>query len=234
MFRLALVFALGTVLAYPFAPQLLHFLIRPLGVKLVMYAPLEGLLGYVTVSLAASFLVTAPLLLYEVKRLLQVIGRLTPRAALGSTLAAGGLFLLGASFCYLVILPVTLRFLLSFGGANLSAGIAVSKYLSLTLGLSATCGLIFELPLVVVILHRLGLLSLAFLVSHRRYAVLIGAVITAILTPTPDAFTMSAMLLPLLGLYEASILLVRLAERRGKAGQRQTPARSDDPARTGS
>src|SRR6266705_2572769 len=123
---------------------------------------------------------------------------------------------LGARFCYVVILPVTLRFLLSFGGENIEAGISVSRYLSMSLGLSAACGITFELPLVTLILHHLGLLSVSFLTEHRRYAVLLGAIFTAIITPTPDAFTMSTLLLPMLALYEISIVLMRIAERRQK------------------
>jgi sec-independent protein translocase protein TatC len=212
--RLLIVFAVASAVAYPLAPHLLHFLTRPLGTSLVMYAPLEGLMGYVTVSMTTSLCLLAPLLLYEVHRLLRVVGGLPPRLALGSTVAAGGLFALGAGFCYVVILPVTLRFLLSFGGENVEAGISVSRYLSMTLGLSTACGITFELPLVTLILHRLGLISVTFLTEHRRYAILLGAILTAIITPTPDAFTMGSLLLPMLALYELSIVLMRMAERR--------------------
>jgi sec-independent protein translocase protein TatC len=212
--RLLIGFAVASVVAYPLAPQLLHFLARPLGAPLVMYAPLEGFMGYVTVSMTTSLCLLAPLLLYEVHRLLRVVGSLPPRLALWSTVAAGSLFALGASFCYVVILPVTLRFLLSFGGDNVEAGISVSRYLSMSLGLSAACGVTFELPVITLILHRMGLTSVRFLTEHRRYAVLLGTVLTAIITPTPDAFTMGTLLLPLLGLYEMSIVLMRLAERR--------------------
>jgi sec-independent protein translocase protein TatC len=214
--RLLIVFAVASAVAYPLAPHLLHFLARPLGAPLVMYAPLEGFMGYVTVSMTTSICLLAPLLLYEINRLLRSVCGLPLRVALGSTTAAGGLFVLGAGFCYVVILPVTLRFLLSFGGENVEAGISVSRYLSMTLGLSAACGITFELPLVTLILHRLGFLSVSFLTEHRRYAVLLGAIFTAIITPTPDAFTMSTLLLPLLALYEMSIVLMRIAERRQK------------------
>jgi sec-independent protein translocase protein TatC len=220
IFRLGLVLVLGTLVAYPFAGQLLHFIKQPLAAKLVIYAPLEGFLGYIKVSIAAGFLLMSPFFLYEVKRLLQYVCQMPPRMALSGTVAVGGLFLVGAGFCYVAILPVTLGFLLSYGGENITAGISVSKYLSLTLGLSAACGAMFELPLVVLILHRLGLISIAFLTQNRRYAVLLAALATAILTPTPDAFTMSMLLGPLLALYEVSILLLRLAERR-QAGQAQ-------------
>jgi sec-independent protein translocase protein TatC len=214
VFRLVAILLLGSLAAYPFAGHLLRFVKQPIGTNLVIYAPLEGFLGYIKVSLAAGFLLTAPFVLYEVKRLLQNVCRLPARAALAGTLAAAGLFVGGVSFCYLVILPVTLKFLLGFGGENITAGISVSKYLSLALGLAAACGVMFELPLVTLLLHRLGILSITFLTQNRRYAILLCAVATAVLTPTPDAYTMSMLLVPLLGLYEISILLLRVVERR--------------------
>jgi sec-independent protein translocase protein TatC len=220
IFRLGTILLLGTLAAYPFAGRLLHFIKQPLDAKLVIYAPLEGFLVYIKVAIAAGFVLMVPLLLYEVKQLLQYGCRLSRAAAVGGTLAAGGLFLAGVSFCYLAILPVTLRFLLSYGGESIAAGISVSNYLSLTLGLSAACGAMFELPLVVFILQRLGLISMAFLTQNRRYAILIAAVITAVLTPTPDAFTMSMLLVPLLALYEGSILVMRIAGRH-EARKRQ-------------
>lgn len=213
LFRIVIVFLGTSLLAYPFASQLLGLLARPLGMKLVMYAPMEGFLGHITVALATGFCLSAPYFLYTLGRMLRAMG-LSPRMTRHCTVAAGALFLIGASFCYFVVLPVTLRFLLSFGGENLDTGIAVSRYLWLTLGLSTTCGFIFELPLVVIVLHTMGLLSREVLTQNRRYAMLASAVLTAILTPTPDAFTMSALLLPLIALYEVSIILVRIAEAR--------------------
>ena len=214
VFRLAITLILASLAAYPFAKHLLHFVKQPLAATLTIYAPLEGFLGHIKVSIAAGFLLTSPLILYEVKRFLQHVCRMRPRGALGGTVATGGLFLVGVSFCYLVILPVTLGFLLSYGGDNIAPGISVSKYLSLILGLATACGVMFELPLVTLVLHRLDLISIAFLTENRRYAVLLAALATAILTPTPDAFTMTMLLVPLLALYEISILLLRVVERQ--------------------
>ena len=214
VFRVVIILILASLAAYPFAEYLLHFIKQPLNAKLTIYAPLEGFLGYIKVSIAAGFLFTSPLLLYEVKRFLQHVCRMSSRAALGGTVATAGLFLVGVSFCYVVLLPITLGFLLSYGGETIAPGISVTKYLSLILGLAAACGVMFELPLVTLVLHRLGLISIAFLTENRRYAVLLAAIATAILTPTPDAFTMTMLLVPLLGLYEISILLLRVVERR--------------------
>ncbi len=215
VFRLVITVLVMTLAAYPFADPLLHFIKQPLGAPLlVIYAPLEGFLGHLKVALAAGLILTSPLLLYELKRFLQTVCRFPAHLALISTSVAAGLFGLGVSFCYLVMLPVTLRFLLGYGSDTIAAGISVSKYLSLTLGLAAACGVMFELPLVARILHRLDLVSIAFLANNRRYAVLLSAVATAILTPTPDAYTMSMLLVPLIGLYEVSIIVLRIAEHR--------------------
>ena len=215
VFRLVITLVAATLAAYPFAAFLLHVVKQPLGdAPLVMYAPLEGFLGHLKVAVAAGVILTSPLMLYELQRFLQRVCRFPARSAwLGAGVAAG-LFAIGVGFCYLVILPVTLKFLLGFGGPNIAAGISVSKYLSLTLGLSAACGVIFELPLVARILHRLDLVSIAFLASSRRYAILLSAIFTAILTPTPDAYTMSMLLVPMIGLYEISIIVLRIAEYR--------------------
>jgi sec-independent protein translocase protein TatC len=214
VFRLAIVLVATTLAAYPFAAYLLHFIQQPLGAPLVIYAPLEGFLGHLKVAVAAGVMLTSPLMCYELKNFLQRVCRFSNRLAWMGTGCAVGLFAIGVSFCYLVILPVTLRFLLSYGGDHIAAGISVSKYLSLTLGLAAACGVSFELPLVIRILHILGLVSIAFLTKNRRYAILISAVFTAILTPTPDAYTMSMLLVPFIGLYEISILVLRIAEYR--------------------
>ena len=215
VFRLAISLVAMTLLAYPFAADLLHVVKQPLGTtSLVMYAPLEGFLGHLKIALATGIILTSPLLLYELKRFLQTVCRFPSRTAWIGTGVAAGLFGVGISFCYLVILPVTLQFLLGYGGDNIEAGISVSKYLSLTLGLAAACGVIFELPLVLRILHQLDLISIRFLTNNRRYAMLLSAVFTAILTPTPDAYTMSMLLVPLIGLYEVSIMVLRLAEYR--------------------
>lgn len=212
VYRLIITLIAMTLVAYPFASHLLHFVKQPLDGPLIIYAPLEGFLGHLKVSFAAGLILASPLILYELKRFLQTVCRFPSRSAWVGTGIAAGLFGVGVSFCYLVILPVTLRFLLGFGGDNIAAGISVSKYLSLTLGLAAACGVIFELPLVARILHRLGLISIAFLANNRRYAILLSAVFTAILTPTPDAYTMSMLLVPLIGLYEISIIVLRIAE----------------------
>ncbi len=87
VFRLVSIFLLSSLAAYPFAEQLLRFVKQPIGTSLVIYAPLEGFLGYIKVSLATGFLLTAPFVLYEVKRLLQKVGRLSSRAALGGMFA---------------------------------------------------------------------------------------------------------------------------------------------------
>ena len=88
--------------------------------------------------------------------------------------------------------------------------IGLSKYLTFAIGLIFAFGVIFELPLILLILGRVGVVSYQGLARNRRYALLLNAVVSAILTPTPDAYTMLLMMVPIQVLYEASIWLVRI------------------------
>jgi sec-independent protein translocase protein TatC len=133
-------------------------------------------------------------------------------------LAATGLFYGGAFFSYFLVLPVAINFLVSYGTENnLQPMIGLSKYLTFTVGLIFAFGAIFELPLILLILGRIGVVGYLGLARNRRYALLLNAVVSAILTPTPDAYTMLLMMVPIQVLYEASIWLVRIFGKK-KAG----------------
>jgi sec-independent protein translocase protein TatC len=124
------------------------------------------------------------------------------------------LFPLGASFAYAVS-HVMLRILLSFSEAipGLQANIVASSYLSFILTLMLGFGLVFEFPLLLILLSRLGLIDSAFLIQRRKYAILVIAVLAAVLTPSPDALNMILMMLPLIVLYELSIWAIRIIEK---------------------
>jgi sec-independent protein translocase protein TatC len=124
-------------------------------------------------------------------------------------LSATALFYLGALFCYFWVLPVGIHFLVTYGSENLQPMIGLSKYMTFSIGLIFAFGLVFELPLVMLILGRVGLIGYPVLARNRKYALLINSILSAILTPTPDAYTMLLMMVPIQILYELSIWLVR-------------------------
>jgi sec-independent protein translocase protein TatC len=120
------------------------------------------------------------------------------------------LFVGGGAFCYFVVFPYAVEFLVDFD-KTLVPSLRIGDYLSFTLRMLFVFGIIFELPLVSLLLTRIGLLTPRFLNKYRRYAIVIIFVVAAVLTP-PDAFTQILLAVPLLVLYEASVLVSWLAQ----------------------
>ncbi len=123
-------------------------------------------------------------------------------------------FVGGAAFGYYVVFPPAFRFLLGYSTDFLSPMPAVNEYFSLALRLLIAFGIIFELPILMVLLAKIGIVDVAFLNRNRKYAILINFIIAAILTPTPDIVNQMLMGVPLLVLYEISVVAVWLFGRK--------------------
>jgi sec-independent protein translocase protein TatC len=115
-------------------------------------------------------------------------------------------FLVGAAFCYFVVLRFGLKFLLGFETADMVATISVNEYLQFVTMLIFVFGLVFELPILAFFLTKIGLISPAFLRNYRRHGIVIMVIVSAIITP-PDVFTQLLLAGPLIFLYEISILV---------------------------
>lgn len=127
-------------------------------------------------------------------------------------------FVGGTAFGYFVVFPPAFTFLLGYSSAFLEPLPSVDEYFSLALRLFFAFGIIFELPVFMVFLGKIGLVNKAFLQKNRKYAVLIAFVVAAILTPTPDVVNQLLMAGPLVILYEISIVAVALFARKPLAG----------------
>ena len=120
------------------------------------------------------------------------------------------LFYAGTLFCYYITLPLGIKFLLGFGSAELQAVISIGRFINFTTLFILAFGVIFELPIFMVFMAKVGALSRRFYEKNRRYAVLLIAVLAALLTPTPDVVNMLLMGGPLYLLYEAGIVILRV------------------------
>jgi sec-independent protein translocase protein TatC len=120
-----------------------------------------------------------------------------------------GAFIAGICFAFYLVIPTGYKFLIQFGSPNERAIITLTEYFSLTLKLMLALGLIFELPVIFVLLAKFGLVTAKQLSGYRRHAFVASAVVSAVATPTPDAFTMILVMAPLYLLYEVSIIAVR-------------------------
>jgi len=132
-------------------------------------------------------------------------------------------FVAGVLFCYFLVLPFGLSFLANFGGEYMDYRPAVAPYLSFVVRLTFAFGLVFELPVILFFFGRIGLVTSKQLSRFRKYAILLAFILAAILTP-PDVFTQLLMAGPILMLYEVSIILVRVAEKRKKAAKAEAEA----------
>lgn len=130
------------------------------------------------------------------------------KVVLPFTVLSSIFFLGGAAFGYYVVFPPAFRFLAGYSSDYLTPLPAVKEYFSLALRLLIAFGLVFELPIFMVLLSRLGVVDAPFLRRHRRYAILFAFIIAAILTPTPDVINQLLMAGPLIVLYEVSIVAI--------------------------
>ncbi|NBT89939.1 MAG: twin-arginine translocase subunit TatC [Verrucomicrobia bacterium] len=172
------------------------------------------------IGLGAGILLSLPVVLFFVgDYLLPALDPRERRMLLPAFLAGAFLFLLGVSFCYFLVLPRALAFFQSF---NLWLGLETSwtmaSYTDFVLQMLVGFGLSFELPLVMILLARLGVLSRSAVVEHRRHAVVVLLVLAACVTPTSDPFNLALMFVPLYGLFELGLAGMVWAERRALAG----------------
>jgi sec-independent protein translocase protein TatC len=152
-------FALGTI-SYVFWKEALHFLQKPLNLPLVMYSLPEAFLTSLRLALFMGIFLAAPFIFNGLwSAFAPLFSKEAKKYSLPCVLAATGLFYGGAAFCYYFVLPVGIKFLVNYGSENLKPMIGLSKYLSFSIGLIFAFGFIFELPLVMLILGRLGVVG---------------------------------------------------------------------------
>lgn len=209
-----LVFVAATVAAFSVTPAVLQDMQRrmPRADQLIMLAPAEGFMVRVKVALALGAATAVPLVMLGVWA---AATRGRPwRRRLATFLfipVSLGLFGLGASFAYGWVVPAALRFLLGFAADRLQPMISVNSFVNFVLSVVVPFGLVFQLPLLVFFLARMGVVDHRTLAERRGYAVVGIAALAAALTPGPDVFSQLLMAVPLVVLYEISIWVAWLA-----------------------
>jgi sec-independent protein translocase protein TatC len=160
-------------------------------------------------SLLIAVMLGFPYLLYEIWLFIKpALTEVERKSASGFVFYATLLFIIGVCFGYFVVTPLSMNFLANYSiSDSISNTITIQSYLSFVATLSLGCGIVFELPILVYILSKIGLLTPHFMRSTRRYAVIVILLIAAIITPTPDIMTMMTVSFPMFLLYELSILI---------------------------
>ncbi len=209
---------IAAFVVYLFADKILKFLIAPLGrvegdpqPPLVFLAPGEAFASVLILTLWSALVLASPFLLYQIWSF--VAEALTQKER-RSVVIFGPLSLIffgaGCAFGYFVVVPISLRFLLSFSWEVMAPMITVSRYLSFVGSVVVSFGIVFELPLILLFLTKIGVATPAFLSQKRKHAVVLIFIVSAILTP-PDVFSQLLMAILLISLYELGIFLSKLA-----------------------
>jgi sec-independent protein translocase protein TatC len=208
----------GTVIALPFSERIVDWLARPvtrLGYELVFTAPAEAFWVQMKVGLIAGVFIAAPVILWQVWAFIAPgLHRHEKKYAVPFVLIGSVMFLAGGAFSLFVVTPYALTFLLGYARPGLKPMITIQNHIDFLLKFTLAFGAVFELPLALTLLARMGVVNARMLAKNRKYAILGAFVAGAILTPTPDAFNQALMAGPLIILYEVGIVCARVFGRK--------------------
>lgn len=206
--------------------QLLEVLtrhVKDLGLSLVYITPWEAFFTTIKISFLAAIFLTLPVILWQMwSFVLPGLYKHERRLMYIIITFSFLLFWGGTAFGYFAVFPSALRFLLVTASEGFQPFITLSKYLGFLTAFVLPFGLVFQLPLVITLLTRLGLVTSQFFARNRKYAVLIIFVIAAVLTPTPDIISQVLMGVPMVLLYESSVWLSYLVRRRQEKAGKET------------
>ncbi len=221
IFKMLAAVIIATIISFSFNGWLMDIVRRPLdaqnlGVELVTFQLIEGFMLSLKLSFYAGIVLSFPFLLWFLAGfVLPALTRKEKRLIMPGVLGGFVLFIIGVILSYLYILPNTIHWFANYASSRgLKLTLQAQGYFSFVANLCLACGLLCELPVVVLVLSALGMISYRFLASTRPYAVTIILIVVAILAPTPDPITFLTLSVPVLAIYELCIWIVWLMERR--------------------
>ena len=198
------------------------------GYQFVFIAPQELILQYFRVAFTASLCVCLPLILYQIWAFARPgMTKTEDRAVLLSLIFGLGCFVVGVLFAYKVTIPIMLYFLINVGSKYITASISVESYISFVLSVFVIFGCVFEMPMLTSLLARFGILKPAIMKKGRKYAIVMIFLVAAIITP-PDIFSQVMVALPMILLYEISLLLVGVISKRVEARKKAKAEMEDE------
>jgi sec-independent protein translocase protein TatC len=187
--------------------------------KLIFLGPAEAFWMNMKIALVSGFILTIPIVFYQLWKFISPgLYNHEKKYIIPFVLSASGLFLVGVTFCYLIVLPFAMSFFLNYKvGDFLMPMLSVGLYIDFLLKFLLAFGFVFELPILIVITTRMGLITPQTLKKYRKLAVVLAFVVAAIITPTPDAFNQTLMAVPMIILYELGIWVsIILNKKKGQ------------------
>jgi len=218
----------GFALCYTFAEKIFDILAAPLlemmpkGGSLIFTSVAEAFFTYMKVAFTSGLILASPFVLYQIWAFVAPgLYRHEKKYVVPFVLAGSFFFAIGILFAYYVALPVGFKFLLGFATDFIKPLPSMKEYLSFSIKFLLAFGLVFEFPVVLVLLAKIGVVDAKTLARQRKYAILLIFIFAAILTP-PDVISQVIVALPMIGLYELSILLSKLFGKKSPPAQPAT------------
>lgn len=206
------------------APLVAHL---PQGATLIATSVISPFMVPLKILLMAAFLLALPVLLYQLWAFVAPgLYNHEKKLVLPLVISSTGLFLTGVAFCYFFVFGKVFAFIQSFAPKSITAAPDIEAYLSFVLTMFLAFGLSFEVPIVVIVLARLGIVSIEKLKAFRGYFVVLAFVIAAIVTP-PDVVSQLALAIPMCLLYEVGIIAARVFIRHTKAPEQASDAQTE-------
>lgn len=203
------------IVAFIFADRIYSLITMPLGDTKLHFTEVTGsFYAYLKLAFFAGIVVAAPYVFYQLWSFIAPgLYQKEKQTVIPMVLSSFLLFLIGGSFCFFIVLPIALEFLLGYGAGILTPIITVSSYISFAGLMIVAFGMAFQLPVIGYFLGKIGLATPQRLAKGRPYAIVGMLIIGAVLSP-PDVFTQILLAVPLIFLYEITIIIVRITSRK--------------------
>ena len=181
--------------------------------ELINLKPYGQLVLYMEVIIVCGIILSIPNIFYQLWKFIEPGLLPSERKYISSIVIFSSIcFLGGISFAYFVMLPTALRFFAAFGTQAITNNIAVDEYFGFVISVMLAAGVVFELPMISFFLSKLGILTPKFMRRYRKHAIVIILLLAGILTPSPDVTSQLLLGIPLLILYEVSIIISKFSQ----------------------
>lgn len=208
---------LGSIFSYRYIDTIVEYIVKPSkGIEFIYLSPPELFLDYIKISILSGLILSSPMTLLQIWLFVKPGLKENEKRYLFFSMGMGVVFFaMGALFAYLIIIPISIAFFINLELQNINALFSFDKYLSFTISLLLSFGLVFELPMLIILLVQLNFINAEMLKKYRKFVVLIIVIVAAILTP-PDVVSQILLALPMLLLYEFSIWMAAIIGKRKK------------------
>lgn len=215
---LLLAFVILTCVAFYYSDWLLYFINKPFqesGNRLNIFTLMGGFMIKFKISAAAAVFFLMPVIILQIwKVIIPSIAKKNRMFSRITVISAIILFYSGVCFVFFLLLPAAIKVMLSFVGNDMISTIGADNYFGFILFFSLSMGVLFEVPVIILVLTRMGIITPEFLSRKRKYAIVAIWIIAAVITPQPDPLSQSMVGVPLMLIYEISILISRLVAKR--------------------